>query len=99
MQNAHEISLHHAQDHVLYNSAILFAVSLILCKVHENGKKLFTETVLALSLNFQHIGLNLQETKCTIRKSVKFWSRNNFKILNLIETCTVISAFEGHGKP
>jgi hypothetical protein len=47
--------------HVLSNGAFVFGVSLILC----TGKwsKLLTETVFAFNLNFQQLGLNLQENK------------------------------------
>jgi hypothetical protein len=60
--------------HVISNGALAFAVSQILC----TGKwiKLFTGSVLAFNLHFQHVGINLHEIKCTIPKSAKFWARN-----------------------
>jgi hypothetical protein len=61
--------------YVLWNGAIVFAVSLILCT-----RKLITKIVLAFNLHFQHIGLSLQESNCTIWKSVKFESRLRFCI-------------------
>ncbi len=62
MQNVHVVS--RPEFHVLSNGALVFPVSLILC----TGKwilKLFTETVLAFNLHFQHmeLGLDLQENQ------------------------------------
>ncbi len=54
MQNVHVVS--RPEFHVLFNGALGFAVSLILCI----GKwmKQFAETMLAFNLYFQHIGQN-----------------------------------------
>jgi hypothetical protein len=59
MQNVHVVSK--PEFHVLSNDALVTAVSLILC----TGKwiRLFTETLLAFNLHFQHIGLDWQEDK------------------------------------
>jgi hypothetical protein len=56
MQNVHVVS--RPTFYVLSNGALVFHVSLILC----TGKwiQLLTETLLAINLHFQHIGLNLQ---------------------------------------
>jgi hypothetical protein len=59
MQNVHVVS--RSKFYVRSNGALAFAVCLILCA----GKciKIFTETVPAFNLHFQHIGLNLPENK------------------------------------
>jgi hypothetical protein len=80
MQNVHVVS--RPRFHALSNGALYLVVSIILC-ITGKWVKLVTETVLEFNLHFQHIGLNLQESKCTIQKSVKLWSRNNMKILHI----------------
>jgi hypothetical protein len=59
--------------------------------------KHFTETVLAVNLHFQHIGLNLQETQVHHSKErmilVKI-ERYDFTLISLY--LYMISAFEGH---
>ncbi len=59
MQNVHVAS--GTGFHALSNGRLVLAVSLILRYV-SSGKwrKLFTEAVLALKLNFQQLGLNLR---------------------------------------
>jgi hypothetical protein len=83
IQNIHVVS--RLKFHVLSNCVLVFDVSLILC----TGKwiKLFTETVLAFNLHFQHIGLNIQEKQVHHSKERKFWSRNKIKILHLLCIC------------
>ncbi len=56
---------------ILSNDAIVLAVSLILW----TGKwiKLFTETVFAPNIHFQHIGLKLQENQVHYSKERKFF--------------------------
>jgi hypothetical protein len=75
MQNVNTIS-RLDQDFMFFSLVPCFAISLILC----TGKyiKLFTGTV-TFSDNFQ-LRLKFQENKVTIRKSVKYWSRNNINI-------------------
>ncbi len=67
MQNVHVVSRPEFQ--VLSNGAIGLGVSLVLC----TGKwiELFTETLLAFNLHFQHIGLNLQENQVHHSKEPK----------------------------
>jgi hypothetical protein len=55
--------------YVLSNGALDFAVSLILCT--PKYIKLFTETVLAFSLHFQHTGLSLEENQVYRSKECK----------------------------
>jgi hypothetical protein len=64
MQNGDFVSI--PKFHVLSNDALVFAVSLIFC----TGKwiKLFTETVLAFNLHFQHKRLNLHQNKLHLAK-------------------------------
>jgi hypothetical protein len=59
MQNVHAVP--RPNFHVLSNGGLVFGVSLIFCR----GKwiQLFTETVLAFNLHFQHMGLNFQENQ------------------------------------
>jgi hypothetical protein len=59
--------------YVLSNGALVFGVSLVLC----TGKwiQLFTETVLAINLHFQHIKLNLQENQVYHSKELKISAR------------------------
>ncbi len=59
IQNINAIS--RPNFHVISNGSLICAVSLIFCA----GKliKLFTETVLAFNMLFQHIGLNLRKTQ------------------------------------
>jgi hypothetical protein len=62
--------------------------------------KLFTEAVLAFSLRFQQLGLNLKENQVHASKehrSNKSWSRNNSQISHFTLYLYVISAFEVHG--
>ncbi len=76
-------------DHFLFFPMVLLflALSLILlCK----GK---WKTKLGFNLYFQHIctweqDSTYRNTKCIVRKSVKFQSRNNSKILSLLCICT-----------
>jgi hypothetical protein len=55
--------------HVIPNGALVFAASPIFCT--RKWIELFTETLLAFSLHFQHIGLNLEENKVHYSKESK----------------------------
>jgi hypothetical protein len=86
MQNAHVVSK--PEFYVLSNVALVFSGKSNIMLRKMGRLKLFIETALALSLHFQHIGRYLQETKCTIRKGVKFWSINTTNDLHLHCICT-----------
>ncbi len=70
---------------VLSNGALVFGVCLILCI--GKWRKHFTETVVKFNRHFQHKDSTYRKPKCTNRKSVKFWFRNNIKILDLLSIC------------
>jgi hypothetical protein len=61
MQNVNIVT--RPKFHVISNGGLVFGVSLILILCRGKWTKIFTETVLASNLYFQHIGLNLQENQ------------------------------------
>ncbi len=86
---------------VLSNGALFSALSLILCTGKCN--QLFTETVLASNLHFQHIGLNWQENherSPPFERALDFGIESAYRFIFVcicIHTTYMLSAFEEHG--
>ncbi len=94
MQNVHVVS--RPEFHVLSNGALVTAVSLILCAGNgvNTSRKLCLHSISISSSQDS----SYRKTKCTIRKSLKFCSRNSMDILHqVLCICTCFLPFEGNG--